>query len=105
MRRQRRRGRLWPYVDVGMCVIRERTSEGEQCLLCLRELFLQLRLPEGTAFNVTEKTVKKAEELLKGDKDIPKHQYWPHILITKANIDSPEVRKYGLWGDEVTRGR
>jgi len=34
------------------------------------ELFLQLRLPEGTAFNVTEKTVKKAEELLKGDNDI-----------------------------------
>jgi multidrug efflux pump len=34
------------------------------------ELFLQLRLPEGTAFNVTEKTVKKAEQLLKGDKDI-----------------------------------
>jgi multidrug efflux pump subunit AcrB len=34
------------------------------------ELFLQLRLPEGTAFNVTEKSVKKAEELLKGDSDI-----------------------------------
>src|SRR3954468_24486089 len=34
------------------------------------ELFLQLRLPEGTAFNVTEKSVKKAEELLKDDKDI-----------------------------------
>ena len=34
------------------------------------ELFLQLRLPEGTAFNVTEKTVKKAEKLLKDDKDI-----------------------------------
>src|SRR4051794_26888602 len=34
------------------------------------ELFLQLRLPEGTAFNVTEKSVKKAEALLKGDKDI-----------------------------------
>src|SRR5262245_54044350 len=34
------------------------------------ELFLQLRLPEGTAFNVTEKAVKKAEELLKNDKDI-----------------------------------
>jgi multidrug efflux pump len=34
------------------------------------ELFLQLRLPEGTAFNVTEKAVKKAEELLKDDKDI-----------------------------------
>jgi multidrug efflux pump len=34
------------------------------------ELFLQLRLPEGTAFNVTEKSVKKAEGLLKGDQDI-----------------------------------
>src|SRR5260370_26331379 len=34
------------------------------------ELFLQLRLPEGTAFNVTEKSAKKAEALLKGDKDI-----------------------------------
>ncbi|HWX64123.1 efflux RND transporter permease subunit [Bradyrhizobium sp.] len=34
------------------------------------ELFLQLRLPEGTAFNVTEKSVEKAETLLKGDNDI-----------------------------------
>src|SRR3989441_2100254 len=34
------------------------------------ELFLQLRLPEGTAFNVTEKSVKTAETLLKDDKDI-----------------------------------
>jgi multidrug efflux pump subunit AcrB len=34
------------------------------------ELFLQLRLPEGTAFNVTKKSVEKAEALLKGDKDI-----------------------------------
>jgi multidrug efflux pump len=34
------------------------------------ELFLQLRLPEGTAFNVTEQAVKKAEALLKDDKDI-----------------------------------
>src|SRR6185312_17261487 len=34
------------------------------------ELFLQLRLPEGTAFGVTQKSVKAAEALLKGDKDI-----------------------------------
>jgi multidrug efflux pump subunit AcrB len=34
------------------------------------ELFLQLRLPEGTAFGVTEKAVKEAEKLLKDDKDI-----------------------------------
>src|SRR6201994_3265159 len=34
------------------------------------ELFLQLRLPEGTAFNVTEKSVKDAEKLLNDDNDI-----------------------------------
>ncbi|MEH6951343.1 efflux RND transporter permease subunit [Nitrobacter sp. NHB1] len=34
------------------------------------ELFLQLRLPEGTAFGVTEKSVKEAEKLLKNDNDI-----------------------------------
>lgn len=34
------------------------------------ELFFQLRLPEGTAFDVTEKAVKDAEKLLKDDKDI-----------------------------------
>ena len=34
------------------------------------ELFLQLRMPEGTAFNVTSETAKKAEKLLEGDKDI-----------------------------------
>src|ERR1700678_2554897 len=34
------------------------------------ELFLQLRLPEGTAIGVTQKSVEKAEALLKDDKDI-----------------------------------
>ncbi|AVT78438.1 acriflavin resistance protein [Rhodopseudomonas palustris] len=34
------------------------------------ELFLQLRLPEGTAFDVTTKSVKEAETLLKDDGDI-----------------------------------
>ncbi len=34
------------------------------------ELFLQLRLPEGTAFGVTEKAVKQAEALLKDDNDL-----------------------------------
>ena len=34
------------------------------------ELFLQLRLPEGTAIGVTQQSVKKAETLLRDDKDI-----------------------------------
>jgi multidrug efflux pump subunit AcrB len=34
------------------------------------ELFLQLRLPEGTAFAVTSETTRKAEAMLEDDKDI-----------------------------------
>ncbi|AXK80935.1 AcrB/AcrD/AcrF family protein [Pseudolabrys taiwanensis] len=34
------------------------------------ELFFQLRLPAGTAFDTTLQSVKRAESLLKGDKDI-----------------------------------
>jgi len=34
------------------------------------ELFLQIRLPEGTAFNVTRKTTAEAEKLLKDDDDV-----------------------------------
>jgi multidrug efflux pump len=34
------------------------------------ELFLEMRLPEGTAIGVTDATAKKAEQLLTGDKDI-----------------------------------
>ncbi len=34
------------------------------------ELFVQLRLPEGTAFRVTEQTVKEAEKLFDGDEGI-----------------------------------
>ncbi len=34
------------------------------------ELFLQLRLPEGTSFKVTQETARKAEEALKDDKDV-----------------------------------
>jgi multidrug efflux pump subunit AcrB len=37
------------------------------------ELFLQLRMPEGTAINVTAETAKKAEKLLETDKDITTH--------------------------------
>jgi multidrug efflux pump len=34
------------------------------------ELFLEMRLPEGTAIGVTDATAKKAERLLAGDPDI-----------------------------------
>ena len=51
-------------------------------------------------------SVAYVEQYLHGDKTkIPAHQFWPHLLLTKNNIDSAEAKTYGLWGDEVTKGR
>ena len=53
---------------------------------------------------MAEQSVKYVEAYLHGDKSsIPAHQYWPHMLITKANIDSPAVKAYGLWGDQISQ--
>ena len=48
-------------------------------------------------------SVAYVEQYLHGDHNIPRHQYWPHLLLTKDNLDSPQAKAYGLWGDEVTR--
>jgi ribose transport system substrate-binding protein len=49
--------------------------------------------------------VAYVDQFFNGDKSkIPAHQFWPHILLTKANIDSDEVKKYGLWAEEVAKG-
>ena len=50
-------------------------------------------------------SVEYVEAYLNGKRDIPAHQYWPHILLTKANIASPEVKAFGLWADEVAGGQ
>jgi ribose transport system substrate-binding protein len=34
-------------------------------------------------------------------KDVPANYAWPTMLIDKSNIDSDEVKKYGLWSEEV----
>ncbi|MFC3205897.1 sugar ABC transporter substrate-binding protein [Aquamicrobium soli] len=49
--------------------------------------------------------VAYVNQFFNGDKStIPAHQFWPHILLTKDNIDSDEVKKYGLWAEEVAKG-
>jgi ribose transport system substrate-binding protein len=53
---------------------------------------------------MAKQSVAYVEEYLTGDKSkIPAHQFWPHMLLTKANIDSPAAKAYGLWGDEVSQ--
>ncbi|WP_284947770.1 sugar ABC transporter substrate-binding protein [Acidisoma cladoniae] len=53
---------------------------------------------------MAEQSVAYVEAYLHGDKaSIPAHQFWPHMLLTKANIDSPEAKAYGLWGDQVSQ--
>lgn len=42
--------------------------------------------------------VKQAKE---GGGEIPQRFFYPTILIDKANIDSEEVKEYGLWSQEV----
>jgi hypothetical protein len=49
--------------------------------------------------------VKYIDTYFNGDKSsIPAHEFWPHILLTKENIDSADVKSYGLWADDVTKG-
>jgi ribose transport system substrate-binding protein len=53
---------------------------------------------------MAEQSVAYVEEYLNGDKSkIPAHQFWPHMLLTKATIDSPAAKAYGLWGDQVSQ--
>jgi ribose transport system substrate-binding protein len=75
----------------------------EQALTAIRNGQMDATLSQNP-LTMAAQSVAYVEQYLHGDKaNIPAHQFWPHILITKANIDSPEVKKYGLWGDEVTK--
>ncbi|WP_432855600.1 sugar ABC transporter substrate-binding protein [Amycolatopsis sp. CA-161197] len=38
---------------------------------------------------------------LEAHKSVPKQIDWPSATITKESIDSPEVKSYGIWSDEV----
>jgi len=51
---------------------------------------------------MAEEAVKIAYQIKAGQ--TPKaHILWPHQLITHDNINSPEVKAYGLWSEEIGR--
>jgi ribose transport system substrate-binding protein len=47
------------------------------------------------------KALDFVEQAASGEGDVPQRFFYPTILIEKDNIDSPEVKEYGLWSQEV----
>ncbi|MGN6243740.1 MAG: sugar ABC transporter substrate-binding protein [Intrasporangium sp.] len=50
---------------------------------------------------MAEKSMSYIKDLMVDGKSVPAHDYWPSQLITKDNIDSQEVKDYGIWSAEV----
>ena len=75
----------------------------EQALSDIRRGRMDATLSQNPV-TMAQQSVSYVEAYLHGDKSkIPAHQFWPHMLLTKANIDSAAAKSYGLWGDEVSR--
>ena len=73
-----------------------------QALAAIRDGQMDATLSQNP-LSMAAQSVSYVDQYLRGDKDIPKHQFWPHILITQDNIGGPEVQKYGLWSEEAAR--
>ena len=50
---------------------------------------------------MAETAMKFIDQQLNEDKTPPKEYFYPTIIIDKENIDSQEVKDYGLWSNEV----
>ncbi len=50
---------------------------------------------------MAELSLKFVKQLVVDGQSVPAHFFWPSKLIDKANIDSPQVKAYGLWSQEV----
>ena len=74
----------------------------EQALSAIRKGQMDATLSQNP-LTMAQQSVRYVEDYLHGDKSaIPAHQYWPHLLLTKANIDGDAAKDYGLWGDQVS---
>ena len=77
----------------------------EQALTAIRAGQMDGTLSQNP-LTMAAQSVAYVQAYVNGKKDgIPPHQFWPHILITKDTIDSPAVKSYGLWGDEVAKSQ
>lgn len=74
----------------------------QQALTAIRNGQMDATLSQNP-LTMAAQSVAYVSQYLKGDKNIPRHQYWPHILLTKDNLDSEAVKQYGLWSDEAAK--
>ena len=77
----------------------------EQALTAIRAGTMDATLSQNP-LTMASQSVKYLAQYLDGKKTgIPKHAYWPHLLLTKANVDSAQAKAYGLWGDDVSKAQ
>jgi len=50
---------------------------------------------------MAERSMSYIKDLVVDGKSVPAHDFWPSQLITKENIDSQQVKDYGIWSAEV----
>lgn len=75
----------------------------EQALTAIRRGSLDATLSQNP-LTMAAQSVAYVSDYFDGKKsDIPAHQYWPHFLVTKATIDGPAAKTYGLWADDLRR--
>ncbi len=74
----------------------------QQALTAIRNGQMDATLSQNP-LTMAAQSVAYVAQYLKGDKNIPQHQFWPHILLTRDNLDSDAVKQYGLWGDEAAK--
>ncbi len=100
LRAVRQAGRTAPIGDPKHIVIIG-IDGTRQALTAIRKGDLDATLSQNP-LTMASQSVKYVDMFFNGDRSkIPAHQFWPHILITKDNIDGPEVKSYGLWGEQV----
>ncbi|GAB2565009.1 sugar ABC transporter substrate-binding protein [Leucobacter ruminantium] len=49
---------------------------------------------------MSEEAVRLIVKLAKGE-EVEKNVEWPSMLLTRDNLESPEVQEYGIWADEI----
>ena len=102
MRAIKQANRFKPLGDKGHIIIIG-IDGTEQALTAIRKGDMDATISQNP-LTMAAKSVDYVEQYLNGDKaSIPKHEFWPHLLLTKQNIDSSEAKKYGLWGDDMAK--